>query len=1293
MPPQHDGSWNHPYSQGDRRSVLNISMPGGATDASYAPYFIDGIETYQGSFSLGELVIEFPEQIALYDISNTSGTLDMKQDLTYSETLTSGYISTDLSVPVVCRRIKKSLALSPGTIGDIHFKIAEPVYRSSSYTLTINDNDDSPSIAWSSSTYSSSESSESIIITATMSGISSENVMIDYSITDINATGFIDYTLTSGMLTIPSGSINTTLTVELNNDSIFEPTESFTVQMIAYTNVIAGGITATTIDILDNDTAPEISWNPISSTVSENSGSIQITATLSMISGLSASADYTVSGTASSGLDYTLANGTITIPAGSTEANITIEIDNDLIDENDDLVFIHMIAYTNVNAGNSTVYTLTITDDDNPPYISFNPISKNSAESIGIVSINTKLSHTSEKPISADFGVIGGTASSLIDYTLISGTVNFVPGTLSKAITCTIADDAIEEIAENIIIGLSNFVNVLETTGSGSSFTLTIEDNDSPIYISPVSEKTSNINTAISIVLRVTQTEALPLTLLMQSSDSGLISVSNISITGTGAVDIGSAYTLGVLSNIEDYTATITPETDASGSCQITFTVIAPTGVSDESTFILNITDGTPEISNLVPQTTLENLAISVILSITDTIDGVLSITGVASDGLLVSSQGLQLTHPSMSGASNSYTLSVSRNIPETITITINPELDSYGNSEISITITNLSGISTTESFMLTVVDAASRSIAFDGIDDHIISDAVFSMEPTNAIAIEAWIYLYTNTTDMAILSYGNSSHESISFEHRSYNLEMRLKNSSNSEFVNFRNLSADAMAESTWYHICVMWNNTLNTAYFFLNGQLRYESTFSSDSIGYSGNRQLYIGSFLGQSKWFKGRLDEIRLWKTALQISTIRGWMFKSLTDSHPNYTQLVAYYPISSVDGLQIFDTCNNHHGFLYENSVIGSGPTRSQQVAVNSWQNVHTNDWNDPENWSGNFVPTATNPGFVFISKGIRKPVLNEAASVNNLVLPIGASYQASTSFPLTVHGRIYNNRLDTSNINIGNSLTIFSSLDFKTDRIAPETGNPTLTITSGEAINIQWNQATDDISLSTNLEYAVVMSTHSQACLEALGQIAANISPCEIETVIPFQIVSGSGSGETIRNVSGNIVEVDISGLSSNTYYFNVVVRDEMNNLAVYDSESIVFSISPTSNETFWVSPFSDYVNALWYIATDNVTPQEDIKYSIYYTTHDRTCLENLDQMSPQTGPPCNVVIPNSQEVASGTWDSGTRGTNIQTMYGGSQLTVDVEGLTSNTIHFFTIIAEDDDGNKFQYDIVQTMTSN
>ena len=157
-----------------------------------------------------------------------------------------------------------------------------------------------------------------------LSSESAKTVAFDFVVSDISAVNGMDYTLASGTVTISAGDTGGTKEIVVNDDAIFEPSESFIVQMVAYTNVSAGGITETTITITDNDTGPTISWSPASASVSENSGSMQLTASLSMISGLPASIDYTVSGTATNGMDYTLADGTLSIPAGSTSENITI---------------------------------------------------------------------------------------------------------------------------------------------------------------------------------------------------------------------------------------------------------------------------------------------------------------------------------------------------------------------------------------------------------------------------------------------------------------------------------------------------------------------------------------------------------------------------------------------------------------------------------------------------------------------------------------------------------------------------------------------------------------------------------------------------------------------------------------------------------------------------------------------------------------------------------------------------------------------------------------------------------
>jgi hypothetical protein len=88
-------------------------------------------------------------------------------------------------------------------------------------------------------------------------------------------------------------------------------------------------------------------------------------------------------------------------------------------------------------------------------------------------------------------------------------------------------------------------------------------------------------------------------------------------------------------------------------------------------------------------------------------------------------------------------------------------------------------------------------------------------------------------------------------------------------------------------------------------------------------------------------------------------------------------------------------------------------------------------------------------------------------------------------------------LNESNITIGNTLTIFSSTDFKIDRIAPESSDYSISVSSsGSLIHLNFLMATDDQSITSTLQYAVVMSAYSLTCVDTISHIAGNITPCD-----------------------------------------------------------------------------------------------------------------------------------------------------------------------------------------------------
>ncbi len=103
----------------------------------------------------------------------------------------------------------------------------------------------------------------------------------------------------------------------------------------------------------------------------EDVGTITLTATLSSSTTSTVSVPYTVSGTATGGgTDYTFANGTISISAGSRSGTAAITVTNDTSYEVEETIAVTMGTPTNATAGSITVVTSTIdrdTSDINKP--------------------------------------------------------------------------------------------------------------------------------------------------------------------------------------------------------------------------------------------------------------------------------------------------------------------------------------------------------------------------------------------------------------------------------------------------------------------------------------------------------------------------------------------------------------------------------------------------------------------------------------------------------------------------------------------------------------------------------------------------------------------------------------------------------------------------------------------------------------------------------------------------------------------------------------------------------------
>ncbi|MEH2114424.1 MAG: Calx-beta domain-containing protein [Nostoc sp.] len=197
--------------------------------------------------------------------------------------------------------------------------------------------------------------------TVTLSAASTSAVTVNYATANGTATAGSDYTATTGTLTFNPGNTSKTLTVAVTGDTIFEPNETFFVNLSNATNsTIADNQGLGTI-LNDDANLPTLSINDITVVEGQNPQAV-LTVTLSSASSQAVTVNYaTTPGTATANTDYTTRSGTLTFAANTTTATITVPILNDNLNEANETFSVNLSSPTNA-ALQKASGTVTITD-------------------------------------------------------------------------------------------------------------------------------------------------------------------------------------------------------------------------------------------------------------------------------------------------------------------------------------------------------------------------------------------------------------------------------------------------------------------------------------------------------------------------------------------------------------------------------------------------------------------------------------------------------------------------------------------------------------------------------------------------------------------------------------------------------------------------------------------------------------------------------------------------------------------------------------------------------------------
>ncbi len=154
-----------------------------------------------------------------------------------------------------------------------------------------------------------------------------------------------------------------------------------------------GDPSTVTVTIADDDLPPEVSFAEAAVAFGESDGSVALGVEMSAPSALEVTVDFTAAdGSATSGEDYSVVNGTLTIPAGTTSGTIPAGIIDDALDENDEDFTLSLSNPQSAVLGDPSTVTVTITDDDLPPEVMLTEAAVTVGEGDGTAPIGVELS-------------------------------------------------------------------------------------------------------------------------------------------------------------------------------------------------------------------------------------------------------------------------------------------------------------------------------------------------------------------------------------------------------------------------------------------------------------------------------------------------------------------------------------------------------------------------------------------------------------------------------------------------------------------------------------------------------------------------------------------------------------------------------------------------------------------------------------------------------------------------------------------------------------------------------------
>ena len=257
-------------------------------------------------------------------------------------------------------------------------------------------------------------------------------------------------------------------------------------------------------------------------------------------------------------------------------------------------------------------------------------------------------------------------------------------------------------------------------------------------------------------------------------------------------------------------------------------------------------------------------------------------------------------------------------------------------------------------------------SIDFDGVDDYLIGNSIIN--GLDKVTIMAWIKIdaANANTDKATIAGEDAACRL--FVKNGNEVRFGVKTSAGVS----KSISGGKINYDEWHHVTGVFSGVTGEQVVYIDGK-EIKRVVKNEQIGasilttnkWTGNFEVgRISKSISNKQYYKGEVDEIRVFNTALTESQIQSMVYQEIennsgyvkgtiiekdikdleTNEKVSWENLIAYYPMTEINSNQILDYSQNENTLIMNNIT-----TVQEQTAPLPYVTSNNGSWTNHSTW--------------------------------------------------------------------------------------------------------------------------------------------------------------------------------------------------------------------------------------------------------------------------------------------------------------------------------------------------------